>query len=195
MICVISAELIGVLAKKGRIEMIRTLKAFPERDFSINEVAKAAGIPTMTAWRAVKDLKKVGMVRTRKIGNATSVAITDDRERLKTLRLVPETDPQRSAALSYAKRLGRNEWVQECRLFGNIGRGEHAPGDDVDVAVIFSDELIQMEQAKEQASEMASQLKQETNVSIVPLCISSKEMARRGGLASELRDKEVILRR
>jgi predicted nucleotidyltransferase len=192
---VISAELIGVLAKKGRIEMIRTLKAFPERDFTINEAAKAAGIPTMTAWRAVKDLKRVGMVKTRKVGNATSVAITDDRERLKTLRLVPETDPQRSAALAFAKRLGRNDWVQECRLFGNIGRGEHAPGDDVDVAVIFSEELIQAEQAKEQASEIASQLKQETNVLVVPLCISSKEMARKGGLATELRDKEVILRR
>lgn len=191
----ISAELIGVLAKKGRIEMIRTLKAFPERDFTINEAAKAAGIPTMTAWRAVKDLKRVGMVKTRKVGNATSVAITDDRERLKTLRLVPETDPQRSAALAFAKRLGRNDWVQECRLFGNIGRGEHAPGDDVDVAVIFSEELIQAEQAKEQASEIASQLKQETNVFVVPLCISSKEMARKGGLATELRDKEVILRR
>jgi hypothetical protein len=30
---------------------------------------------------------------------------------------------------------------------------------------------------------------------VIPLCISSKEMARRGGLATELRDKEVILRR
>ncbi len=191
----ISAELIGVLAKKGRIEMIRTLKAFPERDFTINEVAKAAGIPTMTAWRAVKDLKRVGMVKTRKVGNATSVAITDDRDMLKTLRLVPETDPQRSAALLFARRLGQNDWVKECRLFGDIGRGEHAPGDDVDVAVIFSDESIQVDQAREQASEIASQLKHETNVSIVPLCISSKEMARKGGLATELRDKEVILRR
>ena len=191
----ISAELIGILAKKGRIELIRTLKAFPDRDFTINELAKVSGVPTMTTWRAVKELKKHGFVKTRKVGNAVSVAITDDREKLRTVRLVPETDPQRSAAILFARRLGQNEWVDECRLFGNIGRGEHAPGDDVDVAVIYSDTSLSADQAKEKAIEFAAQVKSETNVSVVPLCISSKDMSRRGGLATELRDKEIIFRR
>jgi len=191
----ISAELIGILAKKGRIELIRTLKAYPDRDFTINELAKVSGVPTMTTWRAVKELKKSGFLKTRKVGNAVSVAITDDREKLRTIRLVPETDPQRSAAILFARRLGQNEWVDECRLFGNIGRGEHAPGDDVDVAVIYSDTSMSADQAKEKASEFALEVKSETNVSVVPLCISSKDMSRRGGLASELRDKEIIFRR
>jgi hypothetical protein len=30
---------------------------------------------------------------------------------------------------------------------------------------------------------------------VVPLCISGKEMSRKSGLATELRDKEVIFRR
>jgi hypothetical protein len=33
---------------------------------------------------------------------------------------------------------------------------------------------------------------EETNVTIVPFCIALREMGRKGGLASELRDKEVI---
>jgi predicted nucleotidyltransferase len=195
MISLISAELIAVLAKKGRIELIRTLKAFPERDFTINELAKVSGVPTMTTWRAVKELKKSGFVRTRKVGNAVSVTMTDDREKLRTIRLVPETDPQRSAAIHFAKKLSQNDWVDECRLFGSIGRGEHAPGDDVDVAVIYSDDSVTAEQAKDRANEYAKQVKSETNVGVVPLCISSKEMSRRGGLATELRDKEIIFRR
>ncbi len=195
MILLISAELIGILAKAGRIELIRTLKAFPEKDFTINEAAKTAGVPVMTAWRAVKELKKAGFVKTRKIGNAISVSITDDRDRLRTLRLVPETDPQRSAALLFAERLARKDWVEECRLFGNIGRGEHAPGEDIDVAVIFSEDLISSEMAHQESLTIAAQLKSETNVSIVPMCISHREMARKGGLATELRDKEVIMRR
>jgi predicted nucleotidyltransferase len=108
---------------------------------------------------------------------------------------VPETDPQRSAAFIFAKRLAQNDWVEECRLFGSIGRGEHAPGEDVDVAVVFSEGAIDAERAREQAVSLAAQVKTETNISVIPLCISSKEMARRGGLATELRDKEVILRR
>lgn len=191
----ISAELIVILAKKGRIELIRTLRAFPERHFTINELAKTSGVPTMTAWRGINELKKTGFVKTRKVGNAVSITITDDRERLRTIRLVPETDPQRSAAVLFANRLAQNDWVEECRLFGSIGRGEHAPGEDVDVAVVFSDGAINAERAHEQAISLAAQVKSETNISVVPLCISSKDMARRGGLATELRDKEVILRR
>lgn len=191
----ISSELIGILAKKGRIELIRALKAFPDRHFTINELARTSDVPTMTTWRAVKDLQKSGFVKTRKVGNAISVRITDDRDKLRTIRLVPETDPQRSAAVLFAKRLGQNQWVEECRLFGNIGRGEHAPGDDVDVAVIYSEANMTAEQARETAAEFAALVKSETNVSVVPLCISSKEMSRRGGLATELRDKEVIFRR
>lgn len=191
----ISVELIGILARRGRIEMIRTLKAFPDKDFTINELARTAGVPTMTAWRATKELKKVGFVKTRKVGNATSVCITDDHEKLRTLRLVPETDPQRAAAILFAKKLGQYSWIEECRLYGNIGRGEHAPGEDVDIAVVYSDDAITVDEARAQAAVLAAEIKSESNVSVVPLFISGKEMARRGGLAAELRDREVILRR
>lgn len=191
----LSAELISILAKKGRIDVIRTLKAFPDRSFTVNELAKVAKVPTMTTWRAVKDLKKVEMVRTRRFGNAMSVSMTDDRERLRALKLVPDTDPQRSAAKLFAAKLSRNAWTSELRLFGSIGRGEHSPGDEVDVAVVFDDSHISEAEAKSETSLAAEEIKAETNVTIMPLCIAQKEMSRKGGLAAELRDREVIWKR
>jgi predicted transcriptional regulator/predicted nucleotidyltransferase len=195
MIHVLSVDFLKILAKRGRVEVIRTLKAYSDRDFTINELAKAAKIPTMTAWRAVKDLKKVGLVRTRKVGNATSVSITDDRDRLRTLRLIPETDPQRMGARLFAGKLAENGWLEECKLFGTVGRGEHSPGEEVDVAVVYDDSKVTEADAKEASASVAGSLKSETNVTIVPLCIAQKDMARRGGLGSELRDKESIWRR
>jgi predicted nucleotidyltransferase len=195
MISMLSRELINALAKTGRIELIRTLKAFPEKDFTVNELSRASGVPTMTTWRAVKDLKAARIVRTRRVGNAICISITDDRDRLRVLRLIPETDPQRTAATVFAKRLGENGWVEECRLFGSIGKGEHGPGDDVDVAVVYREGDISAEDATASSTALAAKIRTETNVNIVPLCISSKEMARRGGLAAELRDKETIFRR
>lgn len=195
MIHVLSVDFLKTLAKRGRVEVIRTLKAYSDRDFTINELAKAAKIPTMTAWRAVKDLKKVGLVRTRKVGNATSVSITDDKDRLRTLRLIPETDPQRMAARLFAGKLAENGWLEECKLFGTVGRGEHSPGEEVDVAVVYDDSKVTEADAKEASTSVAGSLKSETNVTIVPLCIAQKDMARRGGLGSELRDKESIWRR
>lgn len=192
MIGVLSKEILGILAKSGRIDLIRTLKAYPERDFTVSELSRTAKVPTMTAWRAVRELKRAGFVKTRKVGNAISVKITDDRDRLRALRLIPETDPQRSAALDFASRLGESPWLRECRLFGNIGRGEHAPGDEVDVAVVYDDVAVSEAEAREVASGLAKAVREESNVTIVPFTIALKEMGRKGGLAAELRDKEVI---
>jgi predicted nucleotidyltransferase len=192
MICLLSREALQILARKGRIELIRTLRAYTDEDFTINELARVSGVPTMTTWRAIKDLKKAGLVKTRRVGNAISVLLTDDKEKLRSLKIVPETDPQRTAAELYASRLGSQIWLEECRLFGNIGRGVHAPGEDIDVAVVFNDEVITEGEAKLLAGELASKIKAETNVAIVPFCIARRDMGRRGGLAAELRDKEVI---
>jgi hypothetical protein len=183
------------LAKKGRIEAVRTLKAHHDKEFTINELARTADIPVMTACRSVKELKKIGIVRTRKVGNAVSVTLADDKERLKALRLIPDTDPFRTSARLYAKGLSEHDWLTECRLFGNIGKGEHGPEDEVDVAVVYDQDKVGEQEARETATAAAQRVREDTNVVIVPLCIAQKEMSRRGGLAAELRDKEIIWKR
>ena len=188
----ISQELLMILAKKGRVELIRTLKSYPEKDFTVNELARTAKIPPMTTWRAVNDLKTAGFLKTRRVGNTMSVSLAADHDKLRILRLIPETDPHRSAAKAYSKRLGERAWLMECRLFGTIGRGEHTPGDEVDIAVVFDEKIADEEEAKETAIELAAEIKSETNVSIAPLLVSRKDMAKRSGLSAELRDKETI---
>lgn len=192
MIHVIPRDILAILAKKGRIELIRTLKAYPEKDFTINELARLARVPVMTAWRGVKDLRKAGIVKGRRIGNAISVSITDDRELLKMLKLIPETDPQRSAAIDFSRRIGESGWVDECKLFGTVGKGIHAPGEEVDVAVFYDEGAVTEEQARSSVESLASEIRKETNVSVVPLLIARKDRSRRGGLAGELSDKETI---
>jgi predicted nucleotidyltransferase len=121
--------------------------------------------------------------------------MTDDKDKLRALRLVPDTDPQRSAARLFAAKMSQSAWISELRLFGSIGRGEHSPGDEVDVAVVFDDGSVSESDAKSEASLAADDIKAETNVTIMPLCIALKEMSRKGGLAAELRDREVIWKR
>lgn len=194
MITMLSRELISTLAKSGRIEILRALKAYHDRQFTINELARTSGVPVMTAWRAIKDLKAAGLVKTRKIGNSTAVWITDDPAKLRTLRGVPDTDPQKAAARDFAATLSAHDWLVECRLFGTVGRGDHRPGEEVDVAVVY-DGSVSEEQAKALSAQAAADVLGRTNVAVVPLCVSDKEMGRRGGLGSELRDKETIWER
>lgn len=184
--------LLKILARRGRIALIRTLKSFPQRQFSINELSRIAGVPTMTTWRAVEELKCAKIVKVRKIGNVRSVRITDDPSVLRTLRLVEDTDPQKAAAREFADLISSNQWTTECRLFGSIARGEHMLGEEVDIAVVFDDRHISEEEARAEALRISEEVLKSTNVSVVPLCMSTKDMSRRGGLASELRDKEII---
>ena len=181
-----------MLARSGRIDIVRTLKSFPDREFSINELARASGVPVMTTWRAVYDLRAAKIVTVRKVGNVRSVRMTADPSTLRMLRLVEDTDPQKAAARDFAERMSRNDWATECRLFGSIGRGEHVPGEEVDIAIVYDDDLASEETAKAAAATISQKILEGTNVTVVPLCISTKEMARRGGLAAELRDKEII---
>jgi predicted nucleotidyltransferase len=184
--------LLVILARRGRIDIVRTLKSFPDRDFSINELARVSGVPTMTTWRAVNELKGAKVIKVRKIGNVRSVRMTSDGSKLKMLRLVEETDPQKASARMFAHQISKNDWATECRLFGSIGRGEHIPGEEVDIAVVYDERLATEETVKEVVAQVARRLHEETNVTVVPLCVSMKDMARRGGLAVELRDKETV---
>ena len=191
----LTRDLLKVLASKGRVEILRTLRAFPEEEFTINGIARAAKVPVMTAWRATKDLRAVGLVRTKKVGNATVVSLTSDAERLRLLRVLPETDPHRDAARMFAREVASNPWAEECRLFGTIARGEHIPGEEVDVAVVYDGEKAGEGTVRASVEEIANSVRTRSNVAIAPLCIEKKEMGRRGGLAAELRDKEVLWRR
>jgi len=189
---VINQEMLAVLARRGRIELIRTLKSFHDRDFTINELSRVSGIPTMTTWRAVNEFKAMGIVKVRKVGNAKAVKITRDQGKLRLLRLIEDTDPQKAAAKEFASGVSELEWGVQCRLFGSIGRGEHLPGDEVDIAVVFDDQKISEYEAKATSQAIASEIRRETNVTIVPLCLSVRDMGKKGGLAAELRDKEII---
>lgn len=191
----LTRELLKVLAGKGRVEILRTLRAFPEDEFTVNGIARAAKIPVMTAWRATKDLEAVGLVRTRRVGNATVVSLTADAEKLRALRVLPEADPHKDAARMFADEVSGEPWAEECRLFGTIARGEHLPGEDVDIAVVYDGDVAGGEDVQRRAREVAHLIFGRTNVTIAPLCIEKKEMGRRGGLAAELRDKEVLWKR
>ena len=188
----IDRDLLEILARRGRVQLIRTLKSFPERDFTINELSRVSSVPTMTTWRAVEELRKLGVVKVRKVGNAKAVKITGDEKKLRLLRLIEDTDPQKAAAREFATRMGETEWAVECRLFGSIARGEHMPGEEVDIAVVYDDKLLPEQEAKAATRQVAAEVREETNVTVVPLCVSLREMGRKGGLASELRDKETI---
>ncbi|MEM3049859.1 MAG: hypothetical protein QXT42_03945 [Thermoplasmata archaeon] len=65
----------------------------------------------------------------------------------------------------------------------------------MDVAVVYDDSMVSELEARKATSEIAQRIKADTNVTIVPLCVAARDMARKGGIAAELRDKEIVWQR
>jgi len=172
------AILLDVLGKKGRARMLDVLKRYPRRDFSINELAKEAGMPVMSCWRAVKDFEAVGLVVVRSIGKASAVRLNEGSEIAKSALSaldLDEKDPYRTAARAFSKMLARYPWVERCILFGSVSRGTHKPGSDVDIAVVYDEKKIEKKNADLKVAEAVAKTGDSYGIRIVSLVLSKPE--------------------
>jgi len=192
---VIDLEQISALARRGRIDIIRTLRQYPDRNFSINELAKVSRIPVMTCWRAVRELTGIGLLKVRKIANSSIVSLNITPELMRLLRQISDSDPHRYAALMFARQIGRLPGIVEARLFGRVAKGDHTPESEADIAVIFEHIKISQEDASAHADRIAKEVESLTGTRISPHLVRKDHLDQGRGFAAELRDKESLWRR
>lgn len=191
----IDLALISALARSGRIGVIRTLRQYPDRRFSINELAKYSRIPVMTCWRSVKELGRMNILEVEKIGNSHVAALKMTGELNRLLKQIPESDPHIHAAHIFSSRLEHLPGIMEARLFGKVARGEHSSESEVDLAILYDQNLISTEDASAHMGRIAQEVEKEIGIVISPHLIQVDHLKQGRGFAAELRDKEIIWKR
>lgn len=191
----IDLPLISALARSGRIDIIRTLKQYPERHFSINELARTSRIPVMTCWRAVKELQEQGLVDIEEISNSKIISLISTPDLNRLLRQIPDSDPHRYAGMQFSKNLQNVPGILEARLFGRVAKGDHTPDSEVDIAVVYDDITISREDVAAHIDRIAKEIQMLTGVDISPHLIRKDHLDQGRGFAAELRDKETIWKR
>lgn len=149
--------------------LVGILLKYPDREFTIRELARESGTPYATAWRLMQLLDSYGLIKTRKIGKATVCKLNKSSPYLKTIKQTPH----RMAFELFKHKIQSHPNIKKIYLFGSVAAGKERPGSDVDVAIIVKKQFKKFEGWLNKA--MADVL-EKTQINIVPLVFTHKTM-------------------
>ncbi len=68
----------SAIMRKGALEVLGVLLSNPRGEFTVREVAKVAGIPTMSCSRLLREFHDLRLVRRRKIGPSYAISLNPE---------------------------------------------------------------------------------------------------------------------
>lgn len=130
-------EAIELVKYRGSRKLLETLVKFPNRQFTINELAKEAGVPFASAWRLVRRWEPAGMIETGRVGRSVTVRLRRSEYLDSVLSLLKiSASPQAFTARALRAMLAGEERVKEAYLFGSVAKGDEKLESDIDVALL-----------------------------------------------------------
>lgn len=161
-------EAIQLIKYSGSRQMLERLLKFPERQFTINELARESGVPFASAWRLVRRWEPAGIIETGKVGRSVTVKL----HRSEYLDLVASllkisVSPQAFTVRALKDMLEKEGRVKEAYLFGSVARREEKLASDIDVALLAGKGY--------NANDLVFGVYEKYGTKIVPLAFSSKK--------------------
>ena len=166
----------------------------PGRNATIRELAALARTPYATTWRVVQDLSALGALHRQRVGHSELVSVNERSPLIESLKrvLAVQLSPHRQVAQRFADAASRVPAVRKIILFGSVARGEETVGSDVDVAVVL---VRKTEAAWADIIRCASDVGDETGLTVVPIRMTVREIARGGSFPRTLAAGEVLYER
>lgn len=130
-------EALQLIKYSGSRKMLETLVRFPNRQFTINELAKVAEVPFVSTWRLVKMWEPAGLIETGRVGRSITVKLrkSDYLDSILTLLKISKS-PQSFTVHALRDLLAKETAVKEAYLFGSVARGGETLASDIDVALL-----------------------------------------------------------
>jgi predicted nucleotidyltransferase len=130
-------EALHLIKYSGSRAMLQTLLKFPNRQFTINELAREAGVPFASAWRLVRRWEPAGLIETGRVGKSVTVRLHKSGYLDSVVSLLnTSASPQAFTARALKMALALEKKVKEAYLFGSVARGEETPSSDIDIALL-----------------------------------------------------------
>ncbi|HLD62881.1 MAG TPA: nucleotidyltransferase domain-containing protein [Candidatus Norongarragalinales archaeon] len=161
-------EAIQLVKYAGSRKLLETLFKYPERQFTINELAKETGVPFASAWRLVKRWEQAGIIDTGRVGKSVTVRLhkseyLDSVSSLLKLSLSPQAFTVRALKGWLAK----ERKIREAYLFGSVARGEERLSSDIDIALLVEKGF--------NTNDLVFDAYEKHGTKVVPLVFSRKE--------------------
>ncbi|MCI0504413.1 nucleotidyltransferase domain-containing protein [Candidatus Micrarchaeota archaeon] len=130
-------EAIQLIKYKGSRKLLETLVKYPKRQFTINELAKEAGVPFASAWRLVRKWEPAGIIETGKVGKSVTIKLHKSEYLDSVLSLLKiSMSPQAFTVRALRDLLAKESSVKEAYLFGSVATGKEKPMSDIDIALL-----------------------------------------------------------
>ena len=130
-------EAIQLVKYKGSRRMLETLLRFPERQFTINELAKEAGVPFASAWRLVRKWEPAGIIEAGRVGKSVTIKLhKSEYVDLVASLLEISKSPQAFTTGVLKDVLAGEKEVKEAYLYGSVAKGAETLSSDVDIALL-----------------------------------------------------------
>jgi predicted nucleotidyltransferase len=130
-------EAIQLIKYKGARKLLETLVKFPNRQFTVNELAKEAEVPFASTWRLVKKWEPAGIIETERIGVSITVQLRRSEYTDSILSLLKiSMSPQAFTVHVLKQLLAKESKVKEAYLFGSVAKGKEKITSDIDIALL-----------------------------------------------------------
>ncbi len=160
-------EAIQLVKYSGSRQLLEALLRFPKRQFTINELAREAGVPYASAWRLVQKWEPAGIIETGRVGKSVTIRLhKSEYLDLVASLLKISMSPQAFTARSLQKMLTKEKRVKKAYLFGSVARGGEKPASDIDIALLAEKSF--------DASQLALDIYYRYGTKVVPIAFSDR---------------------
>lgn len=130
-------EALKLIRYKGARRIFDVLFNYPERQFTINELAREAGVPFASAWRLIQLWEPAGIVETGRLGRSRIVrfhrsAFTEQLAKMLRLSVSPQAFTVQRLRTIFEKEKN----IRRAYVFGSVARKEERVVSDIDLAMV-----------------------------------------------------------
>ncbi|MEW6035080.1 MAG: nucleotidyltransferase domain-containing protein [Candidatus Micrarchaeota archaeon] len=161
-------EAIQLMKYRGARKLLETLIKFPNRQFTINELAKEAGVPFASTWRLVRKWEPAGLIETGRVGRSVTVKLHRSEYLDSVLSLLNiSKSPQVFTANALVDLLAKEKKVKEAYLFGSVASGNEKIISDIDIALLVEKDF--------DANSLVFRVYEKYGTKIVPITFLNKK--------------------
>lgn len=161
-------DAVELLSYTGARELFKTLRAYPKRQFTINELSKTASLPFTTTWKLVQKFELAQIVEVSTIGKSRAVRYKKSPYSETISGILKMSASPQALALPELKRvLKAKEGIREAYLFGSVALKKEKLESDIDIAMLTKKKI--------DALSLISTIYEKYGVKVVPLDFASKD--------------------
>lgn len=165
----------AILGSRTKVKVLRLLLSDPDREFSVQDVARSLSLSLGSVHPAVRQLLDTRLLLARRVGRSRGLQANARHPLYRPLRAMfdAEVAGLLTVAGEFADALPPRG-VEAVVLFGSVARGRPAARSDVDVLVVANGDA-----AEGAARRVASSMLESHDVNVSPLVLSRAEVSAR----------------